>query len=144
MIRFSRSEDYAIILIHTLANEYKKRLVPLREIARQNHISLLFLRNLASQLRKANIIGAIEGKNGGYFLKSDPKDLKIGDILHVFSPNPFLPCCEIGHKKGICDKAKFCGTGVIWRKLNEEFLHKLSLMTLAEFMSQKEDVSDVQ
>ncbi|MDP3940821.1 MAG: Rrf2 family transcriptional regulator [bacterium] len=137
MIRFSRSEDYAIILIHSLAKVYKKRLIPLPEIAKDHHISLLFLRNLASILRKADIIGAVEGKHGGYFLKSDPRHLKIGDILHVFSPNPFLPCCEIGSKKGSCDKAKFCSTGVVWRKLNQEFLQKVSAMTLQEFIGQE-------
>lgn len=141
MIRFSRSEDYAIILIHSLAIAYNKRIVPLPEIAKRHKISLLFLRNLASLLRKADIIGANEGKNGGYFLKQDPKHLKVGDILHVFSPRPLLPCCEVGHKKGNCDKEKFCQTGVIWRKLNEEFLERISSMTILDFVTHNQSKS---
>lgn len=137
MIRFSRSEDYAFILIHSLANSYKKRLLPLSEVAKKHHISLLFLRNLASQLKKAGVIDAVEGKHGGYFLTKDPKNVKIGHILHVFSPHPFLPCCPIGEKTGTCEKTAFCETGKIWRKLNGEFLEKIAAMSVEDFMQQK-------
>lgn len=135
MIKFSRSEDYAIILVHTLTNAYKKRLVPLSEIASQYKISVLFLRNLANSLKHAGIVDAIEGKQGGYFLVKDPKKLKVGDILHAFSKNPLLPCCDIGHIKGNCDKSAFCETGKIWRKLNQEFLEKVSSLTIEQFIT---------
>ena len=44
MIKLSRREDYAVILVNELAKEYKKRLIPLSEIAGEYSISLLFLR----------------------------------------------------------------------------------------------------
>jgi Rrf2 family protein len=138
MLRFSRSEDYAIILIHTLTKSYKKRIVPLSEVAKEYKISLLFLRNLASVMKQAGIIDAVEGKYGGYFLTKDPDKIKVGDVLHIFSPHALLPCCRIGRKEGRCDKEPFCEPGKIWRKLNQEFLQKISNMSLKEFLLYQE------
>ena len=136
MIRFSRREDYAIILVNTLAQNYKKRLVPLSEIAKEYTISHLFLRNLAGELRTAGIIKAVEGKSGGYFLTKAPEKLKMGDILQIFAKNQLLECCPADTKnhKRVCPKEGSCITGNIWRKLNKEFLDKIYNLSLIEFM----------
>ncbi len=134
MIRFSRSEDYALILVNYLAKEYGKKLVPLSKVAREYKISILFLRNLANILRHGGIVGAVEGKNGGYYLNKDPKKLKIGDILSLFPRDIMLECCSRGDATGTCDKVDFCETGSIWRKLNQEFLDKVSRLSMEEFI----------
>ncbi len=132
MIRFSRSEDYALILVNSLAKETGK-VVPLSKIAHKYKISILFLRNLANILRHGGIIGAVEGKNGGYYLNKDPKKLKIGEILELFPRDTMLECCSRGDATGFCDKVDFCDTGSIWRKLNQEFLDKVSRLSIYEF-----------
>lgn len=146
MIRFSRREDYAVILVTTLAGEYKKRLVSLSEIAKSYKISLLFLRNVANDLRNKGIVQAIEGKKGGYELSKNPKDLKMGEVLKAFSTEPLLKCCsafsDIGssmreityHVKDRCPQEGFCRAGYIWRKLNREFLERVSRLSIHDFM----------
>lgn len=138
MIRLSKREDYAIILINELARNYKKRLVPLSEIAREYSISVLFLRNLAYELKNAGIIKAIEGKSGGYFLIQNPHNLKMGNVLKIFSKNQLLDCCKSGndqlHKRN-CPKQDYCITGNVWRKLNKEFIDKIYNLSLFEFLS---------
>ncbi|MBI4096819.1 MAG: Rrf2 family transcriptional regulator [Candidatus Levybacteria bacterium] len=135
MIKFSRSEDYAVILVHALAKQYNKRLVPLSEIAKKYDISILFLRNLANVMVHAGLIKAVEGKNGGYFLAKDPKTLKVGEVLRAFSHKQMLLCCPTGQMHdGKCPKEAFCETKTIWRRLNEEFLNKVSDLSLEEFM----------
>lgn len=138
MVRFSRKEDYAVILITSLAREYQKRIVSLTEVAKEYTISLLFLRNIAGELRQRDIIAAQEGKNGGYRLTKDPKTLKMGEILRAFSTEPLLECCSAfpdSHGKGRCPKEGFCRAGYIWRKLNKEFLDKISKLSVYEFMN---------
>lgn len=139
MIRFSRREDYSIILLNKLAQNYKKRVVPLSEIAREYKISILFLRNLANSLRKSKIIRANEGKNGGYFLNKDPQNLKIGEVLSIFSKRPILECCSKNNKenKGTCTKKSFCQTGLVWRKINREFIDKIYSLSLEDFLNYK-------
>ena len=135
MIRFSRREDYAVILITKLAQNYNKRLVPLAEVASEYKISILFLRNLANDLRHAGVIKAVEGKNGGYFLQKDPKKLFMKEVLSAFSKEPLVECCPTGlAHKGVCPKTSFCQPGFIWRKLNKDFLEKISNLSIDQFM----------
>jgi Rrf2 family protein len=130
MIRFSRDEDYSIILIHHLSKNYQKRHVPLSEVARTYKISIFYLRNLANTLVHANIIGAFEGKKGGYFLKKDPKKLKLGEIINTFSKKSALICCN----KSICDKREFCDTLNEWRKLNENVYKQITALSFDDFI----------
>jgi|SRR3989344_4006376 len=137
MISFSKREDYSILLISALAVNYKKRLIPLSEIAKEYKISVLFLRNLANNLRKKDIIGAVEGKNGGYFLNKDPKKFKIGEILTLFSKKPIIRCCSNLKDIEKCRIKDVCRPGFAWRKINKEFLDKISKLTILEFMNYK-------
>ncbi|MEN9407937.1 MAG: hypothetical protein RLZZ455_1153 [Candidatus Parcubacteria bacterium] len=139
MIRFSRSEDYAIVIVGTLAKEYlqAKKPIPLSEIAKEYAISLLFLRNLANELREAGVIKALEGKNGGYFLTKHPNEIKMGEILAIFSSKRHLECCPVGgisHRDRICPKEQYCVAGNIWRQLNKEFIDKVYGLSLLEFL----------
>lgn len=140
MIRFSRREDYAVILVNKLVQNFNKRFVPLSEIANEYNISLLFLRNLAYTLRQANIINAKEGKDGGYSLVKNPNALKVGEVLGIFSRNQLLECCpagKTGHKSNRCPKEAFCDPGFAWRRLNKEFLDKVYNLTFKEFLSNR-------
>ena len=136
MIRFSRREDYAIILINKLAGEHKKRFVSLTEISQEYDISLFFLRNLANTLRNAGLIQATEGKNGGYSLVKDPRKIKMGDILRIFSKDEQLTCCSESDKhKRTCPQQKNCIAGNTWRQLNKEFIDRVYNLSLTEFIS---------
>lgn len=136
MIKFSRREDYAIILVNKLAKEYSKRLVPLTEVAKEYDISLFFLRNLANTLRRAGLISAIEGKTGGYTLTNDPRKTKMGDILSIFSNEKTLTCCSENEKHArTCPQQKNCIAGNTWRKLNKEFIDKVYNLSLSEFIT---------
>lgn len=130
MIKFSRDEDYSIILINHLSKNYQKRHVPLSEVARKYKISLFYLRNLANALVHANIIGAVEGKKGGYFLKKAPQELTLGEIINTFSKKPALICCN----KSVCDKREFCDTLNEWRKLNEKVFKQITALSFNDFI----------
>ncbi len=137
MIRFSRREDYAVILVTKLAEAFNKGVVPLSGIAKEYHLSLLFLRNVANDLRTKGIISAVEGKSGGYTLKKNPKLLKMGEVLKAFTTEPLLACCSTFSAIDAIDRCPqegFCRTGYIWRKLNREFLEKVSSLSVQEFM----------
>ena len=137
MIRFSKREDYAIILVNELARNYNKRLVPLSEIAKSYSISVLFLRNLAHDLKNAGIIKAVEGKSGGYYLLKNPQSLKMGSVLSIFTKNQLLNCCSNAFDKKHarkCPKQDKCITGNVWRSLNKEFIDKIYNLSIKEFM----------
>ena len=140
MIRFLRREDYAIVIVGVLAHAYKKRLVPLSEIAKEYDISSLFLRNLANELRDAGVIKAVEGKRGGYYLTKNPRDIKMGKVLGIFSKGQNFICCPAdkkGNHKRLCPKGKSCFAGNAWRQLNKEFIKKVYGLSLHAFLDRK-------
>ena len=142
MITFSRSEDYAVILVQSLAKAYNKRLVPISEVAKEYNISLLFLRNLAAELRQAGVIKAVEGKHGGYFLTKSPDEMKMGEILSIFEKDQGATCCppdKSSADKRVCPKPGSCAAGNVWRKLNQEFLDKIYNLSLKEFLDYKDN-----
>lgn len=132
MVKFSKREDYGMILIAKLYQNYGKKLTPLSEVAREYKISLLFLRQLANNLRKANLISALEGRNGGYELQKSPRLIKIGEVITALSGKSILECCEPGKNKK-CALEKFCPSGFAWRKLNNQFLEQIYPLTLEKF-----------
>ena len=136
MIYFSKQEDYAIVLLTKLAQNYNKRLTPLSEIAKEYNISPLFLRNLAYLLTKNEIIKAKEGKNGGYFLPKNPKELKVAEVLSIFEKRPMLDCCSLPgkKKKQNCIREKVCEVSRVWKKMNAEFVEKVSGLTFESFI----------
>lgn len=137
MIRFSKSEDYAIILINALSRACEKRPIPLSEIAAEYKISILFLKKLAISLKHAGILGALEGKNGGYFLLKDPSVLTIGEVLSVISQKPIVDCCSGKKTHSICSQKAICHPGITWRRFHKEFIEKLYTTAFNDFMQNK-------
>ncbi|MBI2074337.1 MAG: Rrf2 family transcriptional regulator [Candidatus Levybacteria bacterium] len=135
MIRFSKKEDYAIILINKLVQNYKKRLVPLSEVAREHKLPLLFLRNIASDLRKSGLIVAVEGKSGGYKLSKHPSNIEVGEVITALTKNPLFSCCQ-NTKDGKC-AASTCPHGFSLRRLSNTILEKISGVTLDKFSTRE-------
>ena len=137
MIRFSKSEDYVILLLNALTINYKKRLVPLSKVARDYHIPLLFLRNIANVLMRAGFIKAVEGKKGGYQLAKSPKDITLGNVLRSFSHKPLLASCSDDSPACVCGDNSVCSTGTAWRRVNQKFLESVSHISLGEFVHEE-------
>lgn len=128
MIRFSKKENYGLIFINELVKNFDKKLTPLSEIAKKYKISPLFLRNIALDLRRAGLIQALEGKNGGYKLKKAPNEMTVGNIISALSNHPIFSCCQ-NTKNGKC-QVNLCPHGFSLQRLNNEFLEKISKITL--------------
>lgn len=130
-MRISWSEDYAVIFMSKLADNYQKRLIPLSEIAEEFKISLPFLKQLARTLKKNGLIESKEGITGGYKLSRSPENITLWNVLASFNKNSLTPCCNNDGKHTLsCPKEDFCKTKTTWQKINQEFLLKLNSVTL--------------
>lgn len=138
MIKLSKREDYAVILVSVLFKAYKKRLIPLSEVASDYELSLLFLRNVAAELRNHDVIKAVEGKSGGYYLAGDPKKVKMGAVLRIFMKEQAFVCCSKsgqGEDKA-CPQQDKCAAGNVWRKLNKEIMDRVYNLSISEFLKE--------
>lgn len=133
-MRISRKEDYAIILMSELARYYQQRFVALSEVASRYHLSELFLRHIARQLKRRQLIDSKEGVGGGYQLRRSPTSVTVADIIEAFAGSTALTMCG-AHQAGIfCSKEPFCKPQHTWAVVNQQVRHVLSSTTLAQFI----------
>lgn len=131
-MNLSWGEDYAVILMSKLADNYQKRLIPLSEIAKEYKISYPFLKQLARILKKEGLIESKEGITGGYKLAKQPSKITLWQVISSFQKKGLTNCCRSLDKKHTlsCSKELFCRTKTTWQKINQEILVKLNSVTL--------------
>lgn len=124
-MRFSHKMDYGLYLLTALAEAYGKGQISLRKVADDNQMSFFFLQKVALDLRKANLIEAGRGKNGGYVLKKAPKEISLKEIVEAIEgPMALLECLAHGPDEQTCMRENFCGV-----RGGVEFINKLIIKT---------------
>lgn len=119
MINLSKREDYAILFVTSLAQQYGKKPIPLSTISRISDISLPFLRQIALDLRHAGLLKAVEGKNGGYQLAKEPTKISLGDVIEAVDKKELITCCNPrGEHVCACHEEQ----EYLWRKLNRHYI----------------------
>ncbi|PSB92076.1 HTH-type transcriptional regulator IscR [Candidatus Pandoraea novymonadis] len=116
--------------------------VTLAGISQRQQISLSYLEQLFSKLRRHEILESIRGPGGGYVLVGRPEDVTVADIIiAVDEPIDATNCGS----KGNCKKSQdgypsHCMTHELWTTLNHkiiEYLDSVSLLDLVERESNK-------
>lgn len=133
-MRISWSEDYAVMFMDTLAQNYNRRLVALSEVAKKHHISFSFLKQLASLLKKQGLIESKEGITGGYKLARNPDSITLLDVISAVNPRHSLTMCYHGANGSTlkCPKEDFCRPKTTWQKINQEIVAKLASVKLSQ------------
>ncbi len=108
--------------------------VTLKEISNAEDISLNYLEQLFSKMRKGNIVNSIKGPGGGYVLAKDAKDIMVGEIIEVveetISP---VACVDEGMETKSCARSEKCTTQWLWAELGlkiKEYLNSVTIYDL--------------
>lgn len=121
---------YGITIMTYLAKHYNEnRYISLKEISENENISYKYLEKLMISLNKNDYLDVKKGNNGGYKLKSDPENYKIGDILKKLEGIDIVDC---DLKK--CDKKDSCISYPIYKELNDEFNKIVNNKTLKDYL----------
>jgi Rrf2 family transcriptional regulator, cysteine metabolism repressor len=105
--------------------------VALHEIAARQDISLKYLEQDFSVLRRAGIIKSVKGAQGGYMLTKAPSEIHLSEIVDVLEGDLLLIEIEDSEKTDI---RSFLNRNV-WGKLNanvKDVLETIRLSDLAE------------
>ena len=104
--------------------------VSLRDISLRQGISLDYLEQIFSKLKKNEIVKSIRGTQGGYVLNKNPHDIKLTNIFHAVDEKVKTVQCKKESKKGCNGKATKCITHNLWDELEmhiNTFFEKKSL-----------------
>jgi len=121
---------YAVMALADLAKFNSKNPVSLRDISLRQGISLDYLEQIFSKLKKSNIVKSIRGTNGGYILTKDPEKIKLSNIFLAVDEKIKTVQCKKESKKGCNGKLTKCITHYLWDDLEmhiNDFFDKKNL-----------------
>ena len=124
---------YAVMALMDLARFNSINPVSLRDISLRQGISLDYLEQIFSKLKKNQIVQSIRGTQGGYILSKKPNEIKLTNIFHAVDEKVKTVQCKKESKKGCNGKATKCITHNLWDELEihiNNFFEKKSLEDL--------------
>ncbi len=90
----------------------------LSKIEKKQKISGKYLKQILQPLEKKGIIGSIRGKNGGYYLKRNLKNISLYEVVECLNENTTIsPCLH----NGLCnfERKDYCGSHGKWNDLQK-------------------------
>jgi len=121
---------YAVMALADMASFSRQNPVSLRDISLRQNISLVYLEQIFSKLKKSNIVKSIRGTNGGYILTKDPEKIKLSNIFLAVDEKVKTVQCKKESKKGCNGKLTKCITHYLWDDLEmhiNDFFDKKNL-----------------
>ena len=121
---------YAVMALADMAIFNSQNPVSLRDISLRQNISLVYLEQIFSKLKKNNIVKRIRGTNGGYILTKDPEQIKLSNIFLAVDEKVKTVQCKKESKKGCNGKLTKCITHNLWDDLEmhiNDFFDKKNL-----------------
>jgi len=123
---------YAVTAMLDVAIHAADGPVPLADISERQGISLSYLEQLFSRLRKHGLVHSIRGPGGGYRLGCCSAQISVADVINAVDESINATKCG---GKGDCQDGQQCLTHSLWTDLSkriEEFLKNISLAELVE------------
>lgn len=128
---------YALRVMIDLAENQKNGLIPMKDVAEHQGISLKYLEKILPALSRSGYIEGTHGKGGGYRLARAPESCRVGDILRLTEGGLTPVSCAECSGEG-CDRKDSCRTIAMWKELDRLVNDYLDGITLADLM-EKED-----
>jgi Rrf2 family iron-sulfur cluster assembly transcriptional regulator len=132
---------YAVTAMLDLSLHDDNGPVSLLEISERQTISLSYLEQLFSKLRRQGLVTSMRGPGGGYSLSRSPNEIAVSNIIMAVDEN--LDVTNCGNASAGCNEDnKRCLTHNLWMDLShriQSFLDNISLQDLMD----KGDVLEV-
>ena len=129
-MKLNSKSRYAVMALADIANFNKSYPVSLRDISLRQNISLVYLEQIFSKLKKNSIVKSIRGTNGGYVLSNDPSQIKLSSVFSAVDEKVKQVQCKKESKKGCNGKSAKCITHDLWDELEiyiNDFFDKKNL-----------------
>lgn len=138
-MRLTSKGRYAVTAMLDVAIHAHKNPVPLADISERQEISLSYLEQLFSRLRRHQLVTSVRGPGGGYRLAREARLISIGDVIHAVDESVDATRCQ---GQSNCQQGERCLTHSLWTELSERITQFLGNISLADLM-EKGDVKQV-
>jgi Rrf2 family transcriptional regulator, iron-sulfur cluster assembly transcription factor len=131
-VRLTTKGRYAVTAMLDLAIHHGKGPIALADIAQRQGISLSYLEQLFSRLRKQSLVASVRGPGGGYNLARRASEIHIAEVISAVDENVDTTRCAGAHN---CQDSGPCLTHDLWQDLSVriyEYLDRISLQDLVD------------
>ena len=111
----------------------------LKDIAREQQISLPYLEHLIAPLIAGGIIRSTKGPKGGISLAKKPQAIKLVEITHLLEGS--MAPVECVDNPGACKRSEFCATRDVWSQLKDVMNGILESTTLQDLVERQKSKS---
>ena len=122
---------YAVTAMLDLALHDTEGPITLADIARRQDISLYYLEQLFTKLRKHGLVESSRGPGGGYRLAILASDITVARV--IYSVDESIDVTRCGGQQN-CQGELRCLTHDLWMELNRHVSEFLNKITLAEII----------
>lgn len=139
---FTTKAEYGVRLLVELGCQLGDRPVTLKAIAEAEGLPLAYLERIAALLKRAGLVAATRGAQGGYRLERDPAGVTMDEVVLALEGGVapmacFAPDAD-GDGRVLCshesDGGEGCATKLLWTRVQDGVLRALRQTTLAELI----------
>ncbi|OGN96204.1 MAG: hypothetical protein A2Y89_01505 [Chloroflexi bacterium RBG_13_51_18] len=107
----------------------------LKDIARQQQISLSYLEHLVAPLISGGIIRSVKGPKGGVTLVKKPEDIRLMEITLLLEGS--IAPVECVDNPDVCERSTHCVTRDIWTEVKDAMNGVLEATTIQDLVERQ-------
>ncbi len=134
-MRLTTKGRYAVTAMLDLAIHFDKGPISLAGISERQEISLSYLEQLFTKLRRKGLVKSTRGPGGGYSLSRSAYDIAIADIITAVDEKVDTTRCG---GLGNCQGDERCLTHELWTSLSDQIYSFLAGISLGQLTARKE------
>lgn len=133
-MRLTTKGRYAVTAMLDLALNAQERPITLADISVRQGISLSYLEQLFSRLRKQGLVSSARGPGGGYRLSRSADDINVAQVIAAVDEKVNVTRCG---GKGDCQNGEACLTHKLWCALSDQIHNFLDGITLGSLVDEE-------
>ena len=137
-MKISTKGRYALRMMIHIGEQGEGAVTTLREVAKEQAISVKYLEQLVSGLTGAGLLQGHRGARGGYSLARPAEDITAGDIIRA-SEGSTAPVACLEDDFGVCPRQDVCETLAFWKGLDEVIDGYLDSVKLSDLVAQSRE-----
>ncbi|MCF6260644.1 MAG: Fe-S cluster assembly transcriptional regulator IscR [Gammaproteobacteria bacterium] len=132
-MRLTTKGRYAVTAMLDLALNAKDRPITLADISQRQGISLSYLEQLFSRLRKQDLVSSARGPGGGYRLSRNAGEISVAQVIAAVDEKVSVTRCG---GKGDCQNGEACLTHKLWCSLSDQIQDFLTGISLGDLVQE--------
>ncbi len=140
-MKLSTKGRYGLRAVLDIAIHGDEEAVALSQIAERQELSINYLEQLIAKLKKAGIVNAIRGAQGGYILAAPAEEISIGAILRALEGDLHpVECSEVNEGYSPCSNSDSCVTKYVWKRISDSINDAVDTIMLSELVAESKKI----